>query len=203
LSTLLRHKSTFRLALANLFKTIHVIRKSVLPDVSVATLLGLVLLVGCSSGARHEWSAGSFSTTRDVENGTVQYNVECLRCDGRLYFVVCDNGQPIAEGVAAGPRVEQRLQTSDGRDIRWSCATLDGTTGTVLFDGRTFALEGGAVFLASSEGGATRVEQLMLDMAKLQESFEERGIDQTLCDLGQREAVVAHFLASCTSSGRQ
>jgi hypothetical protein len=118
-------------------------------------------LPGCSG---HSWSGGGDSS------GGIE--IEHRTCDGRVYLVVaadgCSGGSSSSESGPTGSTTGGRLNAVDGRKIAWSCTTADGTRGTATIDGQQFDLANGAVFIVWAKDKKTRVEQLALDMAKLQ-----------------------------------
>jgi hypothetical protein len=129
-------------------------------------LLGLTVAVcATSSGCSvQSWSGGSHSS------GGV--DVTHLARDGRVFLVMatsdCVGGSSGNESGLAGSRTQGQLNAADGRKIAWSCTTADGTSGTVVVDGQEFDLAKGGVLLISLRGNKTKVEQLAVEMSKLQ-----------------------------------
>lgn len=117
---------------------------------------------GCKKG--HGWGYGVHA-----RGGTKETNYDILHftCDGRVYLVLaadhCDGGW-----TESGPTAQGHLRVVGGRKIVWSCATQDGTSGNVVIDGRPFDLAQGGVFLIWAKDKAIKVDQLALDMSKLQ-----------------------------------
>jgi len=60
--------------------------------------------------------------------------------------------------------VDGKIKTKDGRDLTWSCATLDGKSGKVVIDSQEFDLEKGATFLVLAKDKKTTVEQVNVEM---------------------------------------
>jgi hypothetical protein len=139
-------------------------RCSSLIGVALVIAAGAVL-AGCSG---HSWGGGghSFGEAR-AGGGAVDYTIEHLTCDGRVYFVLAADGCSGA-GSGSGPTARGQLSAVDGRKVAWSCTTQDGTSGTVTIDGQTFDLAKGAVFLVSAKENKAKVHQLAVDMSKLQ-----------------------------------
>ena len=82
------------------------------------------------------------------------------------------------------------LLAVDGRKIAWSCPTQDGTSGTVTIDGQQFDLAKGAVFLISAKEKKTKVDQLTVDMSKLQGG----AVQEKLRGLADTEPRIAAFI---------
>src|SRR5262245_17349560 len=113
------------------------------------------------------WGGGGHSAGGDKEGVTFDYAIEHLTCDGRVYLVLAADGCS-GVGSGSGPTARGQLSAVDGRKITWSCTTQEGTSGTVTIDGQQFDLAKGAVFLVSAKENKTKVQQLAVDMSKLQ-----------------------------------
>ena len=150
----------------------------------VAFCLGASLLSsGCGGG--HGWGVGG--------EGGSGYEIVRLTCDGRVFLVLAANG--CAGGSSSsGLTFRGKLHALDGREIAWSCSTRDGAHGAVTVDGQRFDLSKGAVFLVSTQEQKTKVEQLAVDMSKLQgASGPGHPFREKLQALGDAEPRIAEF----------
>jgi hypothetical protein len=120
------------------------------------------------------------------------YTIEHLTCDGRVYLVLVADGCSGGDS-GSGRTARGQLYAVDGRKIAWSCTTQDGTSGTVIIDGQQFDLGKGGVFLVSAKENKTKVEQLAVDMSKLQgDKMEDK-----LTAVGEAEPRIKAFLKEC------
>jgi hypothetical protein len=120
-----------------------------------------LLFAGC--GRDHAWiAAGS-------------RGIESLGCDGRVFLVLLNNGSWESSTFASkpvGPSCSSHgswREGGGGREIAWSCRTKDGTNGTVTVDSQSFDLSKGGLFLVSTNGSQTKVEQLDVDVSKFRD----------------------------------
>ena len=129
-----------------------------------------------SSGCR--FGGGGHGSGVSGEGGP-DYNIQWLQCDGRILSVVL---------------FPTRLH-ADEREMAWSCRTKDGTDGSVTVDGQRFDISKGAVFLVSTNDKKTKVEQLAVDMSKLQGAPHPQGASmrEKLQALGGAEPRIAEF----------
>jgi hypothetical protein len=164
-------------------------------------------LCGCNRGADqkavqkadqkagHKWS-GASQTGTVIKDGVVYPRVfENSTCDDRVYLVIAWTGgsgsgagsnQTYANGKATGTVTFH----PDNRQITWSCTTSDGARGAVVIDGQNFDLAKGAVFLVTLKDQKTTVDQVAVDMAKLQGS----PVEQKLQAIGETEPRITAFL---------
>jgi hypothetical protein len=117
--------------------------------------------------------------------------VKQLLCDARLFMVLaasaCSDGTSSGEGNGS---FTGELVTQDGRKFAWSCSTSDGVSGTVMIDGQNFKLRDGAVFLVRTNEPKAKVQQLAVEMSKLQNPLPP---DRPLEAWGKVEPRIAEF----------
>jgi hypothetical protein len=156
----------------------------------IGLCLGASLLpLGCRFGGDgHGWGQSG-------EGAVGYFQIESLRCDERVFFVLAANGCSGGGSGGGDGSFRGRLHALDGREIAWSCRTRDGTGGTVTADGQSFDLRKGAVFLVSTNDKKTTVEQLSVDMSKLQGASGPGGtpMREKLQALGNTEPRIAEF----------
>jgi hypothetical protein len=146
-----------------------------------------------SSGCRgHSWGGGTVSQGGFKEGVAYNYSITSLTHDGRVFFVLAADGTT-GGSMTASENTRGTLHAADGREVSWSCATPDGTGGTVTVAGQQFDLAKGAVFLVSLKGNQTKVEQLAVDMSRLQGGKVEEELDA----VGESEPRVKAFLKEC------
>jgi hypothetical protein len=96
----------------------------------------------------------------------------------RIYFLMASVGVDGEHKTSRGVGVaDGKIKTKDGRDLTWSCATLDGKSGKVVIDNQEFELEKGGVFLVLAKDKKTTVEQVNIDMGRLH-SDSKTGLDE-------------------------
>lgn len=143
-------------------------------------------LSGCSD---HSWGGGGHSTGKASAGGVpVNYTIRHLTCDGRVYFVLAADGCS-GGSSGSGPTARGQLFAVDGRKIPWSCTTTDGKSGTATFDGQQFDLAKGALFIVSAKDNKMKVEQVAVDMSKLQSDL----LHEKVQCLAETEPRVASF----------
>jgi hypothetical protein len=102
----------------------------------------------------------------------------------------CSGGS--SSGAAGSFRGQ--LRAHDKREIAWSCSTTDGTNGTVTVDGQRFDLSKGALFLVSTSDPTIKVEQIAVDLSKLQDnSTLDYPFQEKLQALGEAQPRIAAF----------
>jgi hypothetical protein len=162
--------------------------------VGCTVLIGLGL-VGCSRTPGKVWGS-SGTTSHQRENGTlINYTVEQLRCDDRVYLVLAANGCRGSGGGGGSGTYRGQLSAKDRRKIAWSCSTPDGTSGKVVIDGQEFDLTGGSLFLVSTKDKPTRVEQLVMDAGQLQAAA-----DTEISEWAKADPRIGKFLETCKES---
>jgi hypothetical protein len=160
-----------------------------------ALLIGLGL-AGCSPTPGKSWGSSGGSVSRR-ENGTwINYTLEQLRCDDRVYLVLAANGCRGSGGGGGSGTYRGQLDAKDGRKITWSCSTPDGKSGKVVIDGQEFDLTEGALFLVSTKDKPTRVEQLVIDAGQLQAGLDT----EKFSELAKADPRIAKFLETCKDS---
>jgi hypothetical protein len=147
------------------------------------TLSACIASWGCKDS---RWGGGESNSSGSPSDGTpFNYTIQHLTFEGRVYLVLvadhCSGG-----GAGSGPAARGQFHAVDGRNIGWSCTTQDGTSGTLTLDGRQFDLAKGAVFVVSLKENKTSVEQLAVDMSKLQGRTQD---EQALADSEPRIAA--------------
>jgi hypothetical protein len=167
------------------------------PPLAIATLIVLAAL-GCGRIRGHSWGGGSYAFSSSGPGKTlVSRVVEYLTYDGRVVLVLAAAGCSTASS-GAGPTSTGEMETREGRKIGWSCASPDGMRGTVSIDGKPFELTKGAVFLIWPEGEQIRIEQVAVDMSRLQGG----DLQEKLQALGASEPKIAEFLRATGGSPR-
>lgn len=85
------------------------------------------------------------------------------------------SGNSHGGGSATGAYHEAELRTDDDRVVTIAAETSDGVTGTVTVDGATHDIAQGALFLISTQNGATTVRQIDYDVTDFPTDHEELG----------------------------
>ena len=81
------------------------------------------------------------------------------------------------------------LRTRDGRTVEFQCETPDGKTGQATVNDVTYDLEGGNLFLVTTEGDQIKVKQLKRNLSDLK--FDR----DSLQAFGKKDPDVAEFFA--------
>jgi hypothetical protein len=68
-----------------------------------------------------------------------------------------------ARGIGGAHPFHGAFRLKGGRTVTWNCSSRDGKTGKVEIAGLPHDLEKGGLFLVSTKGGGTRVEQLPIE----------------------------------------
>jgi hypothetical protein len=111
---------------------------------------------------------------------------------GKLAVVVWFDTDDSSQGFSGegGTAVYQGLFAPlDGRRFAWRCRTSDGKTGTLVIDGQQYDMAKGALFLVSTKGGKTEVQQLSRDLAPF--NPDKEGLER----LAKEDPDVARFVA--------
>jgi hypothetical protein len=153
-------------------------------------LAACFLPAGCSGG--HSWGGGSEGDHGSKEGVTFDYDITSLTCDGRVFLVLAVDGCS-GGSMISSPQAHGVLSALDGRKIAWSCPTRDGTSGTVTIAGQEFELAKGAFFVISLKAKQTKVEQIAVDMSKLQGGQMEEKLNA----VGETEPRIKAFLKAC------
>jgi len=157
-------------------------------------ILGVIAAPGCGR-LGHPWGGGSEGISRSGPDGEVHLTIQSLTHDGQVFLVLAGDGGS-GGNLSVGPTQKGQLPTPDGRSIEWSCNSPDGFRGTVSIDGQEFDLTKGALFLVSTNGDKNKIEQLPVDLSKLQGS----DVAQTLEALSEGEPKIAEFLKPSRSA---
>jgi hypothetical protein len=148
-----------------------------------------LLLAFASSGCSRPWSGGGTGGVSNSEKGT--YTVDYL-ARGDEVFLVLAGGGCLGNSLSGGPPARGQLRAKDGRVIAWSCTA----GGTVTIDGQGFELAKGGLFLVSTMENQIQVEQMAVDMSKLQGLRGGAGPIK-LRELAKSEPRIEAFLQSC------
>jgi hypothetical protein len=154
--------------------------------VNAVTLTASLLPLGC--GFQHGWGT---VVQRDPE-GTYPYAIASLTCDNRVYLILAVDG---CSGSSTSTK-QGSFTAVDGRIVPWSCTTSDGSGGTVTIAGQQFELGKGAVFLISLKANKMKVEQLVVDMSKVQKVLRGNAEDKLIA-FGEAEPRMKAFLKEC------
>lgn len=157
--------------------------------VAVVTLGGLVGLAGCGHRPVPPQRPANTDTGGYSIGGTgARYGF----WDGKLAVVVWFDTDDSSQGFGGeGPTAAYMglFAPPNGRRFHWSCRTSDGKTGTVVIDNQQFALAKGALFLVSTDGGKTGVQQLSRDLVPF--NPDKEGLER----LAKEDPDVARFVA--------
>jgi hypothetical protein len=154
------------------------------------TLATCLLFAGCGGG--HSWGGGSDGDHGFKDGVTFDYDFKSLTCDGRVFLVLAVDG--CAGGsMISSPSAHGVLSAVDGRKIAWSCPTRDGASGTVTIAAQEFDLAKGGAFLISLKANQTKVEQIAVDMSKLQGGKMEEKLNA----VSELEPRIKAFLKEC------
>ena len=157
----------------------------------VTVILAACLLPsGCSDN--HSWGGGSEGDHGLKDGATFDYDITSLTCDGRAFLVLAVDGSSGGSRISS-PSAHGVVSAVDGRTIAWSCPTRDGTSGTATIAGQQYDLSKGAVFLISLNAKQAKVEQVAVDMSKLQGGKME----EKLRAVGETQPRIIAFLKEC------
>jgi hypothetical protein len=157
----------------------------------VAVTLAACLLTGGCDRSR-SWGGGSAGEHGFKEGVRFDYDIISLTCDGRVFLVLSVDGRA-GGSMTVSENTQGVLSAVDGRQIPWSCATRDGTGGTVTIAGQPFDLGRGTVFLISLKANPVKVQQLAVDTSKLQGGKAEEQLNA----VGEAEPRIKAFLKEC------
>jgi hypothetical protein len=157
--------------------------------VSVLMLGGVVQLAGCGRSAVPPQRPPFTDTGGCSVGGTgPRYG----SWGGKLAVVVWFDTDDSSQGFAGeGPAAVYQgvFAPLDGRRFDWRCRTSDGKTGTLLIDGQEYDMAKGALFLVSTKGGKTGVQQISRDLTPFNPDKE------SLERLAKEDPDVARFVA--------
>jgi hypothetical protein len=116
--------------------------------------------------------------------------------DGRLaLLVLCDFSAGRRGGSGSGGGSLRRFhgysESTTGRRVEWRWETADGTSGTVVINGRQYDRSGGGLFLVYTKGEVLRIVQLKRDFAG-----DEKGLDQ----LAATDPDIERFVAGAAEA---
>jgi hypothetical protein len=157
--------------------------------VAVLLLGGLVGLAGCGQNPVPPQRPANTDTGGNSVGGTgPRYGT----WDGKLAVVVWFDTDDSSQGFAGEGHTaayQGVFAPVDGRRFDWRCRTSDGKTGTLVIDGQHYELAKGALFLVSTKGGKTAVQQLSRDLAPF--NPDKKGLER----LAKEDLDVARFVA--------
>jgi hypothetical protein len=156
--------------------------------VAVLMLGGLVWLAGCGRDPVPPQRPANTDTGGYSIGGTgARYG----SWDGELAVVVWFDTDDSSQGFAGEGRTaayQGVFAPIDGRRFDWRCRTSDGKTGTLVIDGQQYELAKGALFLVSTKGDKTAVQQLSHDLAQF--NPDKEGLER----LAKEDPDVARFI---------
>jgi hypothetical protein len=125
---------------------------------SVARLLTIICAffvglgpTGCSPSAGKSWGCGGGTAVRVEDGATIDYTIERLTCDDRVYLILAANGCNGGGSGGGSGNSSGALYAKDGRLIAWQCSTRDAKSGKVVIDDKEFDLISGGLFLVSTK----------------------------------------------------
>ena len=132
-------------------------------------LLLVLALMSLGACARDQTpSTGGAGWTRIGETfiGLVKWG------EGTAFLIYCDcdsegGSGPRSSSSSHGAAAHAWIRSTDGRTVDWWCQTSDGINGEVRINGRKFKLEDGALFLVSTRGGQTQIEQYKRNLLEM------------------------------------
>ena len=126
----------------------------------IVRLLACSLIVFISGCGASGGSAGRFV----IGETSGEY---CGLPDNQLAIVVwideITRGYTSTVEARPGHHFRGEFSLKDGRKVTWNCSTSDGKKGSVEIAGVSYELEKGGLFLISTKGGDTKVEQLPIE----------------------------------------
>ena len=131
-------------------------------------ILALLLLVS-AAGCQKSTPPGpdvAYDTIGNT-NCTLLAWKEGLRVN--LWFDFTGNFHSNGSGSTSDPIYKETgyAQAADGRQVNWQIETADGKSATFSIAGQPYDLAKGALFLVTTQGGKTQVQQLSFDLSKL------------------------------------
>lgn len=133
------------------------------------------------------------------------YEAQALHRNDRVFLVLAANGCSGSGAGGGSLGFRGQFRALDGRGIDWSCRTRDGVHGSVKVDGQRFDLSKGGLLLVSTDDRKTRVDQVAVDLTRLQVSRTLQGpsVAERLQALGDTEPRIAEFLRSSQAAERR
>jgi hypothetical protein len=84
--------------------------------------------------------------------------------------------------------------SSDGRRVDWQAQTTDGKTAQFWIDGESYDLASGALFIVTTQNGATMVNQLHRDLSNVQPDYD------SCVDFARGDPDLARFMDGLSDS---
>jgi hypothetical protein len=109
--------------------------------------------------------------------------------------VLCDSCGRHSGGSGGEGGTFQRFdgfsESTTGRRVEWRWETVDGTSGTVVINGRQYDRSGGGLFLVYTKGEKLRIVQLKRDF-----EGDEKGLDK----LAATDPDIEQFVAGAAET---
>lgn len=127
-------------------------------------LLLAVCLAGCGGDEIKGTVGGGFTRIGKTFVGFGK------RGEGTVLLICCDLDDSEKGGGGGSGSSPHGLtfrglaHSKDGRTVDWVCQTPDGKSGAVRINGQHFKLEEGSLFLVTTRGGQTQIEQHRRDL---------------------------------------
>ena len=148
------------------------------------------VLVSNGCNPSHKWGSTAKSESTNKDGVTHHFLLESCTCDDRVYCVIIGNGFTGSAGGGLEGAWKGKLITHDGRQLDYSRTTKDGTSGSLTVENETFDFAKGGVFIISAKDKKTKVEQISIDMKKL----DGGPIEAKLKAVGETEPRIGAFL---------
>ncbi|MEZ4737138.1 MAG: hypothetical protein R3E79_59420 [Caldilineaceae bacterium] len=129
----------------------------------------ILLVLFCTGACRSQTPPGPLIVSHILEQASCTFFVwqEGLRL--MLWSDIIDNGSQNGASTTGDPLFRQSgyALATDGRRVDWQLETADGRTATLHIDTQPFDLAAGTLFLITTTGGSTQIQQRAYDLAAL------------------------------------